>query len=193
MNKGFKSLIETTVKGLREKTDFTGRWCENFTEECIDKLKDYAGKGTDCGKKCEYCDKFKWIINRAKHYGEKLNLNWEDILDSWEKDRRYWYLNYYQESNQPEIKGDKVKVFESVEDMLKSIGERKFRCPSCGGITTDPYKCNSGIKIGKGKNTKVCDWKVYGLFGDLGKGIYVYCKDKLKGQTIFIPISWEEK
>lgn len=144
------------------------------------------------GKSCfhAYCNKFKWVIDRAKHYGEKLGLNWMDILDSWETSRNYSYMNYYQDSNQPEIKGEKVRVFESVDEMLKAIGEKKFRCPSCGGISTSPYECNSGQEMSKGK---VCNWKVYGLLGDMGKGIFVYCKDKLAGETIFMPASWEEK
>lgn len=144
------------------------------------------------GKSCfhSYCDKFKWVIDRAKHYGEKLGLNWEDILDAWEEKRGYWYMNYYQEGNQPEIKGDRVRVFETVEDMLQSIGDKKFRCPMCGGISTNPYECDSGIEMRKGK---ICDWKVYGLFGDLGKGVFVYCKDKLRGEHIFMPVAWEEE
>lgn len=146
--------------------------------------------GEENYKSCfhKYCDTFKWIIDRAKHYGEKLNLDWQDVLDSWEADRNYWYMNYYQESDQPEIKGDRVRVFETVEEMAKSIGKKEFRCPMCGGISTNPYKCNSGLKMSNGK---ICDWKVYGLFGGLGKDVFVYCKDKLQGENVFMPISWE--
>ena len=188
MEKGLDSLIEATVVGLREKRDFASRWCKVFTEECIDKLKEYAENRTDCGNKCEYCQKFKWVIDRAKQYGEKMAVDWKDVLKSWENDRSYWYLNYYQDSNQPEIKSDKVRIFDSVDEMLKSVSDKKFRCPACGGISTDPYECNSGLKMSKGKK---CDWKVYGLFGDLGKGVFVYCKDQLRGETMFMPITWE--
>jgi hypothetical protein len=127
-----------------------------------------------CGGKCfhKYCDKFKWIIERAKAYGEATGLDWNDILNSWEEDRDYWYMNYYQECNQPKIKGDSVRVFDTLKEM-------KFRCPSCGKETEDPYKC------------KFCDWKSYGLFGTMGKGAFVYIKDKLKGDNIFMPIAWE--
>ena len=140
------------------------------------------------GSRCQ--EKFEWVIARAKHYAEKTGLPWESILDAWEKRRSYWYMNYYQECNQPEIKGDNVKIFDSVEDMRKSMGEMKFRCPSCGGVSSNPYECNSGKEMSKGK---VCDWKVYGLFGDLGKGVYVFCKDKVKGERIFMPLAWEMK
>jgi hypothetical protein len=129
-----------------------------------------------------------YLRNKLKEYSEKLNIPQDEILKSWESDRSYSAINYYQERNQPEIKGDKVKVFESVEEMNKSISDKKFRCPSCGGISSDPYECNSDKEMSK---NKVCDWKVYGLLGDLGKGVYVYCKDKLKGETIFLPIAWE--
>ncbi|TEB04673.1 hypothetical protein Psch_03435 [Pelotomaculum schinkii] len=136
-----------------------------------------------------YCDKFKWVVERAKHYGEKLGLNWEDVLNQWEADRGYWYMNYYQESNQPEIGSTHVRVFETVSEMLQSIGDKGFRCPVCGGVSTSPYACNSGMKL---NNEKICDWKVYGLLRDLGKGVFVYCKDKLRGETIFTPIAWEK-
>jgi len=70
MEKGLESLIEATVRGLREKTDFAGRWCEHFTEDCIGKLKAYAETGAVCGHNCEYCEKFRWAVDRAKHYQE---------------------------------------------------------------------------------------------------------------------------
>jgi len=165
--------------------------------DCNDGNKCFNPNGCDKhGAKCfhEYCDKFKWTIDRAKHYGEKLGLNWEDVLNSWEEKRNYWYMNYYQESNQPEIR-DNVRVFETTTEMLKNIGHREFRCPACGGVSTSPYKCDSGFLMGRGRGKRkaVCNWNVGGLFGDMGKGVYVYCKDKLAGETIFMPISWESE
>lgn len=137
-----------------------------------------------------YCDKFKWVIDRAKHYSEKLGIPWETILDSWEADRDYWYMNYYQDCKQPRIEedGNRVRVFDTVDDLLSSVGKSGFRCPCCGGVSTSPYECNSGVVRSDGT---VCDWKVYGLFGDLGKGVFVYCKDKVRGERMFMPIAWE--
>lgn len=165
MNKGYEKLAAAVTKDCEEEGGTL------HPEGCC-----------KCGGKCDhhYCDKFKWVIDRAKAYGEATGLNWEDILDSWEQDRNYWYMNYYQDCNQPEIKGGKVRVFDTLEDFRAAIGEMKFRCPSCGKVTADPYEC------------KACGWKVYGLLGDLGKGVFVYVKDKLKGDNIFMPISWEE-
>ncbi|RXK16448.1 hypothetical protein CP985_03290 [Malaciobacter mytili LMG 24559] len=33
----------------------------------------------------KYCDKFKWVIDRAKHYAEVTGLDYKDIIDNWEK------------------------------------------------------------------------------------------------------------
>ena len=50
-----------------------------------------------------------------------------------------------------------------------------------GKESADPYNC------------KACGWAVYGLLGDLGKGVFVYVKEKLRGDNIFMPIAWEEE
>lgn len=129
-----------------------------------------------------YREKLAWIIARAEHYAEKTGLSASEILDAWEKRRDYWYMNYYQDSCQPEIKGDKVRVFDTVDDLKASIVVPEFRCPKCGGVSSDPYKCNA---------SDTCDWKSYGLFGTLGKGVYVFVKSELYGQNIFMPVAWE--
>ena len=101
-------------------------------------------------------------------------------MESWEKNRDYSFLNYYQDCNQPNITSDRAKIFKTLNDLKESISDKGFRCPSCNKISKSPYECTDG-----------CNWKVYGLFGDLGKGIFVYCKDKTFGETIFMPIAWE--
>ena len=144
-------------------------------------------------KSTEYAEKLNWVIDRVLHYAEKLNLSASELflsaselLDKWEEQRSYWYMNYYQDCNMPKIEGDNVFVFETVDDFLKSIPSKKFICPCCKGITTNPYECNLGIK----KDNKACDWKVYGLF-DLG--VTVFVKDKLQFDKIFIPADWEKE
>lgn len=136
----------------------------------------------------DYEGKFKWVLARAQHYADKTGIAAADILDSWEKDRNYWYMNYYQDCNQPEIKSDRVRVFDTVKDASIAIG-RGFRCPACGGVSTDAYECDTGLKMPG--TDKACDWKVYGLFRDLGKGITVFCKDQIKANLIFMPVAWE--
>lgn len=182
---GYEKLKEDVIRDCKEGC-FNENGCDHEFTRMVPAegiMKDYTDTVCMCVSKCthKYCDKFKWVVDRAKHYAEKTDLKWEDILNSWEEDREYWYMNYYQERNQPEIKNDKVKVFESTNEMLKSIGDKKFRCPSCGGVSKNPYECNH------------CGWNVCGLFGDLGKGIFVYYKNKLKGETIFMPLAWENE
>lgn len=135
----------------------------------------------------DYTGKLNWAVARAQHYAEKTGLTPEAILDAWEERRDYWYMNYYQEANQPEIKGDKVRVFDTQADLLTAVGTPAFRCPACGGVSKSPYECTSGKKT-KGKE---CDWKAYGLLGCLGKGVSVFVKEKLKVETFFTPVAWE--
>lgn len=149
----------------------------------------------------DYNEKLAWVLDRAQHYADKTGLSQVDILNSWEKLRDYWYMNYYQDANLPLIEGERVKVFDVIEDLHKSVAGFGFRCPACDGASRDPYACDSGLKKmvtkGKGKKAKlvesdkVCDWKVYGLFGDLGKGVYVFVKAEMRGNRVFKPIAWE--
>lgn len=176
---GYEKLVEAVKKDCNN----IGQ-CGCFNPTGCDKESHQIGRYGEPGfKACthKYCDKFKWVIERAKHYAEKTGLPWESILDSWEEHRNYWYMNYYQEANQPEIKSDKVRVFETVQDFREAVKDRRFRCPHFGGISSDPYKCNAGG----------CDWKIYGFisFG----GIHVFCKDAMIGERIFMPVAWEEQ
>ena len=61
---------------------------------------------------------------------------------------------------------------------------QEIRCPSCNGISSDPNKCDVSEK---------CNWASYGLFGTMGKGAYVFIKSELRGQEIFMPVSWEKR
>jgi hypothetical protein len=135
--------------------------------------------------------KFRWVVRHAHHYEQKTGVPATEILDAWEEKRDYWFLNYYQEANQPVILGDgSVRVFDTKDDALASIVSPQFRCPMCGGVSTNAYVCNSGKEMSAGK---ICDWKVYGLMGHLGKGVFVFIKSMVKGDNIFMPIAWEEK
>ena len=186
MNKGYESLKASVEHDCSYRDS-----CDCFNPNGCDKEFSSIGEyGVEGFRRCShpYCDKFKWVVERSKHYGEKLGLRWEDVLASWENDRGYWYMNYYQDCKQPMITSETVKVFETVEDMRTSVGEQGFRCPACDGVSKSPCKCDSGLS----KGGKLCDWKAYGLFGTLGKGVFVYCKDKLAGQTIFMPVAWEQ-
>lgn len=133
----------------------------------------------------DYRGKLDWIVARAEHYADKTGISSSDILDAWENDRDYWYMNYYHDSRQPEIKGDNVRVFDTLDALRDALGENpKFRCPSCKEISSNPYECDASDK---------CDWKSYGLFGCLGCGIYIFVKSELRGQKLFKPVAWESE
>jgi hypothetical protein len=153
------------------------------------KLLAAVQKDLDRGDKWHnYRAKLAWAVSRASHYAEKTGLTPEAILDAWEAKRDYWYMNFYQECNQPEIKADKVRVFATTEELMTSIGNAGFRCPYCAGVSKSPYTCNTGLMVAG----KPCDWKVYGLFGHLGKGIYVFVTEQINGGNIFMPVAWED-
>lgn len=168
---------------MREITE-----CEGYK-----KLLAAVESDEESSTKChDYRGKLNWVIERAKSYAEKTGLDACDILNQWEKKRSYWYMNYYQGCNQPELNRERVRVFDSQDEFILSIGNGKdgFRCPTCGGVSKSPYRCTSGKKMSK---DKICDWNVGGLFHDLGKGVFVFLKDKMDGETIFMPLAWENQ
>jgi hypothetical protein len=129
----------------------------------------------------DYRGKLAWTVARAQHYADRTGIAATEILNSWEGSRNYWYMNYYQDANQPEIADGKVRVFNTVDAMLAAFGNHGFRCPKCDQVSKSPYECS----------VKPCDWKVYGLFRALGNGIYVFVKEKVACELIFMPIAWE--
>jgi hypothetical protein len=152
--------------------------------------KDYAGdRNFQKGGRPfhDYEEKLNWTVERAQHYGGALSMEPAEILDAWEKSRDYWYMNYYQDAKQPKIGSGHVRVFGTVEELKASIAAPRFRCPACEGVSSDASTCDSGIV----RDGKPCDWKAYGLFGTLGKGAFVYVKEQLAGQSIFMPVAWE--
>lgn len=158
------------------------------------KLLAAVEKDESKGSTHNYRAKLAWVIARAQHYADKTGLSAASILDAWEERRDYWYMNYYQECNQPEIKGDSVRVFETIESMQESIGKAGFRCPNCKQVSTSPYACDSGAMVelmNHPGEKNPCNWKVYGLFGHMGQGVYVFVKEKVTGQNIFKPVAWE--
>ena len=178
-------LLNSVISDLEAKRDFASRWCKHYSKDCRSYLETYGDTKADCGHDCEYCAKYKWAIDRAKQYGEKLGIPWREVLKSWEDGRSYWFMNYYQDANQPAIESDNVFVFENVEEMKEKCG-KQFICPHCKGISSDPYECNSGKKVGK----KVCDWKSYGLFSF---GLcFCYVKAERKGNHIFMPVALQD-
>ncbi len=133
----------------------------------------------------------KTIKEICIYYAEKLGYTPAEVFKALEEKRDYSYPNYYQWAKFPKL--EDVKVYKDQEELLKVIQpEKGFRCPSCVGVSKDPYTCDTGIER---KDKKICDWKSYGVFGTLGKGIrLIIVKDWLKNPIVdscFMPISME--
>lgn len=106
------------------------------------------------------------LDTRLENYNKIMGYSKEEILIAFEKIRNVNCTNFYQESKFP-ILGDGVFIFDSLDDFKKKYPSGLSVCPSCGNQSRDYYECTHSD----------CDWKVYGLFGDLGKGIKVLLKD----------------
>ncbi|WP_417536305.1 hypothetical protein [Methylophaga sp.] len=58
--------------------------------------------------KDEYYKKFQWVIARCLHYASKQNRTPWDVLNEWESKRTYWWINFYQDCNQPKIMPESI-------------------------------------------------------------------------------------
>jgi hypothetical protein len=144
-------------------------------------------------------EKINFIVNLCIKYGKCFEYNPLIIFSSLEKQRKYSFVNYYQEANFPDLK--EVLIFEDEKEMMGKMQPKEgFRCPHCRGISKHPYKCDSGIKLelinSEGKKEK-CNWKSFGLFGTLGEGVrFTIKKDWINKPFIdecFMPIAMESE
>lgn len=165
--------------------------CEGYKKLMADAQKDRDKYHDDHGR--DYFAKVQWAVDRAQHYAEKTGIPASVILDTWENNREYWYMNYYQDANQPLINGDRVRVFETLDDYLAAVGNLGFRCPRCGGVSSDARTCDSGVEIEPYDGRGPCDWKAYGLLGTMGNGLYVFVKELVGGEGIFMPLAFEQE
>ena len=191
MGPGLKKLIEAVQKDCTEGEGcFSMEGCKHqfYKTEITDNpfLKE-IGVNEVCKRtsKCthKYCDKLKWVLDRAQQYTDALGVSRDEVINAWENDRDYWYMNYYQDCNQPPLEGN-LKVIKSIDweaQIIERFGENpdnwKFVCPACGHVQStadfmeinqDPnlaYSCCIGRY--KGVNDKTgkhgCDYTVNGL------------------------------
>ena len=156
---------------------------------CIRKYKSVKNCAHDYKESTRH---IRFVNGITLHYARKLGLTQQEILNALEEKRDYWSANYYQNANQPKIKG-KVKLYNNRSDYLIECPSRKFRCPACNKITTDEQVCNSGKEMSPGK---ICNWKSFGLFGTLGNGYRFIIKDEFLENPqvweIFMPIELEK-
>lgn len=136
------------------------------------------------GRAEEYKRHVDWAIERAKQYAEKLDRDYTDILAKWEQNRDYWFVNYYQEANQPDLsKCGPYPVLTYDEFMNKGkeiygvdMMDWKFKCPQCGHVHSLGDFQKAGIDINKGLSCCAsrfpelgyskpdCKWTTGGLF-----------------------------
>lgn len=170
---------------MSRKTETVKKGIESIKVSVIkDTEKSGCFNETGCNKtgaenKCfhNYCDRYVWILERAKHYAKKTGIDYLAILEEWEENRNYWYMNYYQDCNQPKIQPSESQMLFSdwVKHGESLYGDDKhqwvFKCPSCGqeqkpadfiAIDQQPNTALSNC-IGRYKEKTGCDWTLGGL------------------------------
>lgn len=152
----------------------------NETKKGFDSLvADYeywVQREPDRGK--EWKAALDWALNRAQQYADALGVTRDEVLAAWEQRRDYWLVNYYQESNQPDIVGHNVVTLDEWEKEGEQLYGKvrldwRFRCPACGYVQTgrefkaaglDPnlayQHCASRHDLG---GSKTCKWTINGL------------------------------
>jgi hypothetical protein len=180
--------MENTVTD-QEKLELTEYWERKNAEvdnsdyeTLIAKLKKLAYESWPGDKREDRLEEF--LRAKTKHYSEVLGLTELEILRALEKNRDYSCVNFYQEANFPDLSG--VKIFDNLEQLQEKYKSKQFRCPACKGVSSHPYKCTC----------EGCDWKGYGLFRTLGKGLRFTIKEGFLKKPIideiFMPLEEEE-
>ncbi len=187
MKKGIESLKASIMKDCVEGNNcFNENGCNHeYTQMLPQDNKGLLAMGIKekCVRvsKCfhQYCNKYKWILDRAKHYSEKTGKTVEEVLEIWETDRGYWYMNYYQDNNMPLLNSENIIDYEDwINELKERFGEDSkkwaFKCPTCGNVQTVQDFIDNGVEnpenkayfscIGRYAKGKGCDWTLGGLF-----------------------------
>jgi len=125
------------------------------------------------------------LDTRLENYSKNTGFSKGEILIAFEKMRTINTVNFYQESKFPLF--ENVVVFDNLEDFKKAYPSGKSYCPKCSQESDSFYECSQDK----------CDWKSYGFFGNLGKGIEVIIKSKFLEhpvpENIFKPIEHDKE
>lgn len=161
-------------------------------EELIEKIKQKARdswRGATGEQQAEKLEQF--LRGMLPAYADALGYSQTAILSALEKRRDVDVTNFYQESKYPPVGA--FVIYENQAALQQAFPSRKFRCPLCEGVTTDPYECHSGLEMEPGK---LCDWKAYGLFKTVGRGLRFTVKDAFLENAIideiFLPLELEQ-
>ncbi len=125
-------------------------------------------------------------------YSTALGIGQPELLAAFEKSRRHQAAGYYRRTNFPSL--ESVTLLPNMREFKKRYPSGRFRCPGCGGISTNPAQCNSGREIGEGDARRPCDWKSHRP-EHAGRGMRVVFRDgfleKPQVFEIFTPIEAE--
>jgi hypothetical protein len=187
MEKGIESLRNAVLKDCAAGENcFSENGC---TKERYSHLPETnpglieMGMKTRCvaQTKCfhDYCGKYKWVLERAKIYAAKCNKSVDEVVEIWETNRTYWYMNYYQECKQPIPNSENIIDYDEwIIELHQRFGDDPekwaFKCPNCGNIQTAQDFLNHMIEFPKSKvyNSCIgryvdnigCNWTLGGLF-----------------------------
>lgn len=145
------------------------------------------------GRADEWKHKFEWALARAQQYADFCGTTRAKVLEAWERKRSYWYVNYYQECNQPDLtktNGTPIVTLEQwTAEGTRLFGKERldwrFQCPQCKHVQTprefkdaglDLNTCfsNCASRYNLGGSSQ-CKWTTGGLFRTGGK--YVITPD----------------
>lgn len=147
---------------------------EKLKQEARNSWKGETGEG-------RAMDLEKFLRVTLKNYSEVLGYTEEEILNALEKKRSYSAINYYRRANFPLL--EDVRVFKNRQEFLAQCPSKEYICPRCGGISKNPEVCDSGLEMAEGE---ICNWKSYGFFGTMGKGVSIVFKESfLEDQTVY--------
>ena len=100
-------------------------------------------------------NKLDWVLKRAEKYAALLGITRDEVLHLWESDRNEWWVNYYQECNQPDPE-NKIGMPVLLQSEWLAKGHRlygpdmkqwKFVCPNCKKAQTVGKFLDNGLKI----------------------------------------------
>jgi hypothetical protein len=159
-------------------------------EEIIQAIRLECWKGWGEHGGTELADRTEALIREVlADYSAALGLDQDAILRALESRRDYWAPNFYQAANLPKLAG--VRVFANQQELQSALPSRRFRCPLCGQVSTNPYECNSGAQV----SGKTCDWKAYGFLRTAGKGLRFTVREGFLDRPIideiFMPLELE--
>jgi len=188
MNNKILEISQLPIECLLSISEIKADYADSFLFKDI-LLEIYNGFPGSVGSE-RILNVVNFISDRIPEYAILLNTSLSEALDIVAKARRVNYANWFQDGNIPTLKD--VSIFETKAHFQSTFSSGNSICPACSGISTNYRVCNSGVIIKK----KICDWKAFGLFGTLNKGVKILIKENAVNfpspVSIFKPIEYDK-